>query len=83
MAKLQEQLERIKESSKKRIPEAARAVMARAMDELKHSGISDRTLRAGSRAPEFSLPDKDGKVVSSAELLRNGPLVVSFYRGKW
>ena len=83
MAKLQEQLERIKESGKKRIPEAALAVMVRALDELKRSGISEHTLRVGSRAPEFTLPDKDGQVVSSAELLRNGPLAVSFYRGKW
>jgi hypothetical protein len=83
MARLQEQLERIKESGKKRIPEAARAVMAKAQEELKQSGIGERTLRVGARAPEFSLPDAEGKVVSSQELLRNGPLVVSFYRGKW
>ncbi|HEY6971947.1 MAG TPA: hypothetical protein VJA94_22240 [Candidatus Angelobacter sp.] len=83
MARLQEQLERIKESSKKRIPETALAVMAKALDELKRSGISERTLRVGSHAPEFSLPDKDGQLVSSTQLLRNGPLVVSFYRGKW
>ena len=83
MAKLQEQLARISESAKKRIPEAARAVMARATDELRRSGISKRTLRVGAHAPEFSLPDADGKFVSSAELLKNGPLVASFYRGKW
>lgn len=83
MPKLQEQLERIKESSKKRIPEAALAVMAKALDELRRSGISERILRVGARAPEFSLPDADGKIFSSEGLLKNGPLVVSFYRGKW
>jgi RecJ-like exonuclease len=83
MARLQEQLERIKESGKKRIPEAARAVMTRAQEELKQSGIAERTLRVGARAPEFSLPEADGKMVGSQDLLRNGPLVVSFYRGKW
>jgi peroxiredoxin len=57
--------------------------MAKAQEELKQSGIGERTLRVGARAPEFSLPDAEGKVVRSQELLRNGPLVVSFYRGKW
>ena len=83
MAKLQEQLERIKEGAKKRIPPEALATMARATEELRRSGIAERALRAGDRGSQFSLPDADGKRVSSSELLRNGPLVVSFYRGKW
>jgi peroxiredoxin len=36
-----------------------------------------------NHALEFTLPDIDGTLVSSAELLRRGPLVVSFFRGKW
>ena len=83
MARLQEQLARIKEGAKKRIPEAALAVMERATEELRRSGIAERTLRVGAQAPQFSLPDADGKLVNSAELLKVGPLVVSFYRGKW
>jgi hypothetical protein len=83
VAKLQEQLERIKESAKKRIPPEALATMQRATEELRRSGIAERTLCVGQRAPEFSLPDADGKPVSSVDLIRNGPLVVSFYRGKW
>jgi peroxiredoxin len=33
--------------------------------------------------PDFSLPDPDGKQISSTELLLRGPLVISFYRGVW
>ena len=29
------------------------------------------------------LPDPDDVMISSAELLENGPLVVTFYRGIW
>src|SRR6185437_8928077 len=32
---------------------------------------------------EFTLLDSDGKPVASRELLRKGPLVISFYRGVW
>jgi peroxiredoxin len=42
-----------------------------------------RMAAAGRRAPAFVLPDANGKPVSSAELLRKGPLVVTFYRGLW
>jgi len=83
MSTLREQLERLTAARKTRIPPAALSVIERAAEELKQSGIAERSLRAGQRAPEFSLSDADGHTVSSQELLRSGPLVVSFYRGKW
>ena len=33
--------------------------------------------------PYTSLKDAEGNIVSSVELLKRGPLVVSFYRGVW
>jgi peroxiredoxin len=59
------------------------AVMHRVTDELIASGQAGRALKAGDRAPEFTLPDPDGKPVSSADLLAKGPLVLTFYRGAW
>ena len=58
-------------------------IMARATAELIASGAAARALKAGDRAPEFTLAGPDGTLVSSAELLARGPLVVSFYRGVW
>lgn len=37
----------------------------------------------GEQAPEFTLPNPTGQSVSLAELLKNGPVVVTFYRGGW
>ena len=42
-----------------------------------------RPLGAGDPAPTFMLPDPDDVMISSAELLEKGPLVVTFYRGIW
>jgi peroxiredoxin Q/BCP len=36
-------------------------------------------LAVGARAPEFTLPDQDGRDVSLSSLLNNGPLVLFFY----
>ena len=33
------------------------------------------------KAPEFQLPDQDGKIRSLTEFLKNGPVVVVFYPG--
>jgi peroxiredoxin len=64
-------------------PPEIHPVMARATEELIASGHAGRALKAGDRAPAFTLKDPEGKPVSSAELLANGPLVISFYRGVW
>lgn len=59
------------------------AINERAVAELEASGIAERILPIGAKAPEFTLPDQNGKMVSSAELLTHGKLVIDFYRGRW
>ena len=65
------------------VPRSVIDTMHRATDELIASGAAGRALKAGDRAPAFTLTDPDGHPVSSADLLAAGPLVVSFYRGVW
>jgi peroxiredoxin len=57
--------------------------MHRATAELIASGAAERAAKVGDEAPAFSLSDADGNEVSSIELLSQGPLVVTFYRGVW
>jgi peroxiredoxin len=57
--------------------------MHRATAALIASGAAAKALRVGDQAPAFVLSDADGKRVSSADLLRQGPLIVTFYRGVW
>jgi hypothetical protein len=65
------------------VPREAIDIMHRATDELRSSGMMDRTLRVGDRAPDFVLTDYEGKPFDSQAARRTGPLVVSFYRGVW
>jgi peroxiredoxin len=58
-------------------------LMQRATQELIGSGQAARALQAGDPAPVFTLDDAHGQPVNSLELLGEGPLVVSFYRGVW
>ena len=72
-----------KELIAKYVPAEIQAIHARVVDELKQSGIADRTIQCGAVAPAFELPDHNGKIVPSADLLENGPLVICFIRGRW
>jgi peroxiredoxin len=65
------------------VPESVIETMHRATNELIASGAAAKALKAGDRAPSFVLNDPDGRPVSAADLLSEGPLVVSFYRGVW
>jgi peroxiredoxin len=58
-------------------------IMHRATEELIASGATLHAKKVGDKAPAFTLKDADGNLVSSTELLKKGPLVVSFYRGVW
>jgi len=60
------------------------AISEQATAELFATGIEDRILPVGARAPEFTLPDAlNGKPVHSTDLLGIGPLVIKFFRGRW
>jgi hypothetical protein len=65
------------------VPREAIEMMHRATAELKASGIEDRALKVGGRAPSFTLFNQDHVQVASTDLLREGPLVISFFRGHW
>jgi hypothetical protein len=59
------------------------ATMHRAIDELRASGAAGHILKVGDQAPAFVLPNADERPVDSSALLDHGPLVVTFYRGRW
>jgi hypothetical protein len=64
-------------------PKSIIEVFHRATEELRQSGLAERALRNGDRAPAFILNNQDGNSISSAELLAKGPLVITFFRGHW
>jgi peroxiredoxin len=65
------------------VPAEIAAAMIQADLDLSASGILDRALKAGDRAPHFTLPRSTGGVMSLAGAIKDGPVVLSFYRGGW
>jgi hypothetical protein len=50
---------------------------------LKQVPLSAQAPRVGEKAPEFSLPDQNGKHVALGDLLSPNGAVLIFYRGHW
>ena len=80
---LQQQLDDVRAKNSGRIPADKRAIMEQATEELRQSGLANRSLSVGDTMPTFELSGATGTPVRSADLLGRGPLVVSFYRGGW
>jgi hypothetical protein len=80
---LKDELNALRLRAEARRPPEVVATMRRAVDELRASGAPARVRKVGDMAPRFALPNAEGRTVDAAPLLARGPLVVTFYRGRW
>ncbi len=80
---LAQQLEELTAKLRALVPAERLAAIDRASEELRTARLADRALEVGEPAPGFELPDGDGMLWRSADLLRSGPLIAVFYRGRW
>jgi hypothetical protein len=80
---LAERLDAIRQGADKRIPPDKRAIMHRATDDLRASGILDGVIKVGDPLALFALKNAFGQEVRSFELLAKGPLVLTVFRGSW
>lgn len=72
-----------KELIAKYVPAETQNIHAQAIAELKQRNLAANILPVGAKAPQFELPDHNGKVILSSDLLAHGRLVLCFIRGRW
>lgn len=80
---LSDELKEKRKEDRENIPEELLQANDRHVNELKEEGFSRKGLKPGDVMPDFALKNAVGKKVYSDLLLKNGPLVINFYRGGW
>jgi len=60
-----------------------RAAYDEFLERLDAGQVAAEACKPGDRMPGFLLPNTEGRLVESGELLAAGPLVVTFFRGGW
>lgn len=80
---LKESIEQFMQGMAGKAPKELLETVGNEIHKMADSGIAHNALKAGAKAPEFSLPDPQGHLVSLSDLLHEGPVVVTFYRGSW
>jgi len=82
-ATLGEQLDARKERFLEMAPPDRVAATTAAIEEIAASGILERAIKKGDKAPDFTLPNAIGESVSLYEELEKGPVILTWYRGSW
>ena len=80
---LKAELDVLRQGAINQTPPEALATIEDSLEDLSRSGIGARSLKVGDAAPDFLLPNAVGKDVQLFQLLNNGPVVLTFYRGGW
>ena len=80
---LQQQTDAFFAQAKSLIPTDLLQDLLSPVEQLIVSSAVEKALKEGAQAPDFTLPDALGNAVTLSHLLRQGPVVISFYRGAW
>ncbi|MCX2454185.1 peroxiredoxin-like family protein [Pedobacter sp. PLR] len=83
MKYLEQQIEELNENLAKQIPVEVLEVFGKSIQDLKTKNMEDNSISIGERFPDFNLPNSNNEIVELKELLKNGKVIVAFFRGSW
>lgn len=78
-----EQYQQIVQQFMAGLTDDARTVVEQSFAEIMSSPWGDNALKEGAMATDFTLPNVKGEPVQLSNLLKNGPVILNFYRGGW
>jgi peroxiredoxin len=71
------------EASKKKIPAETHEIMNKGIQQLTEQGLAKNALQVGDKMIDFTLQNATNEPVSLSNQLKNGKVIISFYRGGW
>ena len=80
---LQDQLDAKKAAFESKASEEKISEYNKGVKAVQESGMLKNALNVGDTAPDFTLTNAIGKKVTLSTLLKDGPVVMTWYRGSW
>ncbi|WP_372796164.1 peroxiredoxin-like family protein [Pontiella sp.] len=80
---LKAQLDSRKEAFGAKAPADVKKIYAEGLQAVVDSGIVQQAKQLGDTAPDFELTNAAGKKVKLSDALKDGPVVLTWYRGGW
>lgn len=70
-------------ASAQKFSDEKKKVYAEGIEAVANSGVLEKALKVGDKALDFTLNNSSGKAVSLYGELKNGPVILTWYRGGW
>lgn len=83
MNDLAHQIETLNIELLKQVPEEILGAFQKSIQDLKSLNIEINSLKVGDKIPDFSLKNAVNDTITSESILRNGKMIIAFYRGSW
>jgi peroxiredoxin len=83
METLKTQIENFNTELAKQLPPEVLEAFGKSIEDLKTKNIEENSIKVGDSFPAFSIPNAKNEIVNSSEILKNGKMIIAFYRGAW
>ena len=80
---LNDLLDERRKASAASLPDEIKKIYKEGVDAVANSGVLDKALKVGDKALDFTLKNQNGETVSLYNELKNGPIILTGYRGGW
>lgn len=81
--KLGQELKKIMDDFSQSAPDEVKEIIETGIQTLAESDLIENAIQVGQKAPDFVLSNHLGEKMSLSNLLQNGPVVLTWYRGGW
>ena len=65
------------------VPQEVLEAFGKSIEDLKTKNIEEKSIKIGETITNFSLKNAKNEVVNSSDILKNGKMIIAFYRGSW
>ena len=76
-------LDEVRQASAAKFTDEKKQIYADGISSVANSGVLDSALKVGDKAPNFTLKNALNEAVTLYDQLKNGPVVLTWYRGGW
>ncbi|SDJ60012.1 peroxiredoxin-like family protein [Chryseobacterium jejuense] len=83
MNTLAKQIEYLNQELSSQLPQEILYAFGKSIEDLKTKRMEENSIQIGNQMPEFSLPNALGKIINSEDIIKNGKIILAFYRGSW
>ena len=83
MNELAKQIEQFNNELATQVPQEVLEAFGKSIEDLQKKNIEEKSIKLGEIMPEFLLPNVKNEIINSNEILKNGKMIIAFYRGSW